>query len=123
MTSTTSGGTESGADARGAGDVLPLGSVPFTTVLAQSVGGAKLPPYQGDSWRPAAATVLGAMPLAVVSTALVGASAVGALGISPRSADVEPVQHGAALPVGSVLFTTVAVGQLADGKIPAAAGD
>jgi hypothetical protein len=122
MTSTTSGGSASRADAGGAGAALSLGGVPFTTVPAQSVGGPKLPPYQGDPWRPAA-TALGAVPLAVVSAALVGASAVGALGLSPRPAGVEPVQHGAALPVGSVLFTTVAVGHVADGKIPAAAGD
>jgi len=76
MSAMTSGGTAPRADARGAGTALALGSVPFTTVTAGSVGGPKLPPYQGDSWRPAAG-LLSVVPLAVVPAALVGASVAG----------------------------------------------
>jgi hypothetical protein len=124
MINMTSGGTAPRRGARGAGSPLPLGSVPFTTVTVGSVGGPKLPPYQGDSWRPAAVGVLGAVPLAVVSAALVGASVVGgAPGVSPRPAGVVPARHAAALSLGSVPFTTVTTGRVTDTKIPEAAGD
>jgi hypothetical protein len=76
--------------------------------------GPKLPPYSGDSWR-LAASVLGAVPLAVASAALAGVSvAAGASGMPPRHAPVAvPVQHG----------VTVAAGALASPKYPYAEGD
>jgi hypothetical protein len=114
MINMTSGGTAPRQGTRGADRPLPLGSVPFTTVTAQSVSGPKLPPYTGDSWRPTAASVLSAVPLAVVSAALVGASVVGgAAGASPRHAALVPGLHG----------VTVAAGALASPKYPDDGGD
>jgi hypothetical protein len=124
MINMTSGGTGPRQDARGADSPLPLNSVPFTTVTAGSVGDPKIPTYVGDSWRPAAACALGAVPLALVSAALVGASVVGgASDVSSRPAGVVPARPAAALSLGSVPFTTVITGRMTDGKIPEAAGD
>jgi hypothetical protein len=89
-------------------------SVPFTTVTAQSLPSPKIPMYVGDSWRPAAAGLLGAVPLAVISAALVGVSvAGGAPGIASRHAALVPPQHG----------VTVAAGALASPKYPDDGGD
>lgn len=88
--------------------------VPFTTVTAQSLPSPKIPMCVGDSWRPAAAGLLSAVPLAVVCAALVGASVVaGASGLSPRHAALVPPQHG----------VTVAAGALASPKYPDDGGD
>jgi hypothetical protein len=130
-------------NARGAESPLPLGSTPFTTVTAGSVTdpkipaavgdswahaheypvttvtiaalGPKLPPYSGDSWRLAAASMLGAVPLAVASAALAGASVAGRpSGLPPRPAPVVvSVQHG----------VTVVAGALARPKWPLEFGD
>jgi hypothetical protein len=109
MTSTTSAGTS---------------TAPFTTVTAVTVASPKIPQFVGDSWRPAAACLLGAVPLALASAALVGASvAVSAAGLPPRPASAAPVRPAAALSLGSVPFTTVFTGQPTDPKLPAASGD
>jgi hypothetical protein len=116
MTTMTPGGTASGAGARGeAGAALPPGSVPFTTATAGSVAIPKIPEYVGDSWRPTAAGLLGALPLAVVSAALVGTAMAGSA--------LVPAPHSAALPPGSVPFTTATAWSMTDPKIPEAVGD
>ena len=89
-------------------------NVPFTTVVAGSMAGPKIPEGIGDSGQPVAAGLLSAMPLAVVSAALVGAWLVGgASGMPARHAAVLPAQHG----------VTVAAGALATPKYPDDGGD
>jgi hypothetical protein len=96
------GGTAPRQDGRGAATPLPLGNVPFTTVTAQSLSIPKIPEYVGDSWRPAAASMLSAVPLAVVSAALVGASVIlGASGM-PRQAALSTAQHGVTVSAGAL---------------------
>jgi hypothetical protein len=88
--------------------------VPFTTVTAQRVIEPKFPKLVGDSWRPAAAGVLGAVPLAVVSAALLGASvAGGASSGALRPPALVPVPPG----------VTVAASALVSPKYPDDGGD
>lgn len=143
MTTMTAAGTVPCPGARGAETPLPLGSGPFTTVLAGSMTGPKipegigdswthagneypattvaiaaldpkLPPYTADSWRLVAASVLAAAPLAVASAALAGVSVAGAAsGMAPRYAPVVAVQY----------CVTVAAGALTRPKWPLEFGD
>jgi hypothetical protein len=67
MTSMTSGDTAPHQGARAADSPLPLGDVPFTTVIAGTMASPKIPAGIGDSWRPTVARLLVAAPLAVVT--------------------------------------------------------
>jgi hypothetical protein len=114
MTNSTTGGTPPRRDATGAQAPLPLGSMPFTTVTAGSVDGPKLPPCQGDSWRPSAASMLGVAPLAAVAAVTAMSLMGGASATATRHSDAAAAQTCVtALPHG-------ALGQL---KLPACLGD
>jgi hypothetical protein len=139
MTSTTSGGAAPRLGARGAETPLPLGSVPSTTVIAASISGPKIPAFVGDSWRPTAASLLGAAPLAAIAAvsamSLMGtASATPTLHADASAAHTtmtsggtahRPGARGAETPLllASTPFTTAIAASMTDTKIPAAAGD
>ena len=114
MTNSTTGGTPPRRDATGAQAPLPLGSMPFTTVTARSVGGPKLPPYSGDSWRPTAASVLGVAPLAAVA-AVTAMSLMG-------GASAAPTRHSAAA-TAQTCVTALPHGALSQLKLPACLSD
>jgi hypothetical protein len=89
-------------------------SVPFTTVVAGTATSPKIPQYVGDSWRPAAASLLGVTPLAAVAAL----SAMSLLSVAPaasaRHADVSAAQ---------VCVTTVTPAALGQLKLPSCLGD
>lgn len=110
-TTMTSPGTAPDTDVRTAGTALPLASVPFTTVTAWSVTDPKLPPFVGDSWRPAAVSMLGA----AAATAVTAMSLVG-------GGSAAPAWHSAAA-TAQTCVTTQAQGALGQLKYPACLGD
>jgi hypothetical protein len=114
MTTTTAAGTTPRPDTRGAKAPLPPGNAPFTTVIAGTVTEPKIPPLVGDSWRPAAASVLGAAPLAAVAAV----SALSLLG----TASPAPARHADAS-AAQVCVTSVAPGALGQLKYPECLGD
>ena len=87
-------------------------AIPFTTVTIAALG-PKLPPYWGDSWRPAVAGLLGAVPLAVAA-AVTGASLMG--GAPAASPHVSAS-------TGQVCVSTVTHGTPGQLKIPECLGD
>jgi hypothetical protein len=90
------------------------GSGPCTTVVAGSVTDPKLPVFVGDSWRPAVAGLLGAVPLAVAAAAMTGASLMGSAAASPHAGAV----------TAQDCVTTVTAGALGGQlKYPACLGD
>lgn len=89
-------------------------SVPFTTVVAGTVTSPKIPQYVADSWRPAAASLLGVTPLAAVA-ALSAMSLMGVASAAPtRPADASAAQ---------VCVTTVAPAAPGQLKLPSCLGD
>jgi hypothetical protein len=92
--------------------VLPPGNVPCTTVVAGSVGDPKIPPFVGDSWRPAVAGLLGAVPLAVAA-AMTGVSLMGTAAASPHASG----------PAAQECVGTVTSGALGQPKYPACLAD
>jgi hypothetical protein len=112
MTTTTSASTAPHLDARGADSPLPLGNVPFTTVIAGTLGDTKIPAAVGDSWRPVPASMLGLAPLAAVA-------AVTALSLM-GGASAAPARHSAASTAHTCVTTPGALGQL---KLPECLGD
>jgi hypothetical protein len=92
---------------------LLLGSVPFTTVIAGTETVPKIPAFVGDSWRPAAASVLGVAPLAAIAAV----SALSLLGTA-SPAQARPADALTAHP-----FTTVIAASMTDPKIPEGIGD
>jgi hypothetical protein len=91
-----------------------LGSVPFTTVIAGTVTEPKFPRLVGDSWRPAAASLLGVAPLA----AMAAVSAMSLLG----TASPAPARHADASWTPPCV-TTVAAGTPGQLKWPQCSGD
>jgi hypothetical protein len=88
--------------------------VPFTTVIAGTVTEPKFPRLVGDSWRPTAASLLGAAPLAAIAAV----SVMSLLG----TASPAPTRHAAAS-TGEECVTTVTTGALGQLKWPDCAGD
>jgi hypothetical protein len=63
--------------ARAVDALMSLGHVPCTTMIAGSVTDPKIPTMVGDSGRLAVAGLIGALPLAVATAAMTGASLMG----------------------------------------------
>jgi hypothetical protein len=114
MTITTSGDTAPRRDARAAKAPLPLGRVPFTTVIAGTETDPKIPAAVGDSWRPTAASLLGVAPLAAIAAV----SAMSLMG----TASAAPTRHTDAS-TAQVCVTTVTPGAPGQLKYPACLGD
>lgn len=138
MTAMTAGGTARHPDARGAKAPLPLGSVPFTTVIAGTETDPKIPAAVGDSWRPTAASVLAVAPLAAIA-AVSAMSLIGTASTAPTRPADAPTAHttmtsggtashlgprGAEItPLANVPFTTVIAASTTDPKLPPYVGD
>jgi hypothetical protein len=89
-------------------------SVPFATVIAGALAEPKFPVLVGDSWRPVAASVLGAAPLAAVAAV----SAMSLMGV----ASAAPARHADAS-TAQACVATVATGAPGPLKLPECLGD
>jgi hypothetical protein len=113
MSNTTADQVTSHGQSRVAGTAPSPEGLPCTTVVTSALS-PKIPQYVGDSWRPAAASLLGVAPLAAIA-ALSAMSLMGtASAASARHADASTAQ---------VCVTTVAPVGPSQLKLPACLGD